>query len=422
MKIKFNKQISLLLLLAGAISFFTSCNKDVGNAVPIMPSAGAGQTIAAVISSDASFTILKAAIARASTSGATPSLSALLSDSTSVYTFFAPTDAAFQQSFAVLGIPPAIGINAFSAGKLDTILRYHLVGGQKLVSTAIPATVPNVQLPTMLALAAPSPMLPPGLRLSVFASKRGANYWVNNIPLTGVDVQASNGVIHKTALVVAPPSDFLWNRIANDPNLTYLKAAIQKADQGVAKDSTLMASFLNPAANFTIFAPTNAAFQALLTGQITVALMGMGVPAAQAQAQAQALASTPDVFNHPALATVLTPTTVKGLIAYHLLGTNPIVTPTKVIVNGLRVFMVNIPATETNFKTYLNSTTQTALHPGVTAQATFGATGVTAATVKGVANATPSNIQINPTPGTGTSDQHYINGVLHVIDQVLRPQ
>jgi uncharacterized surface protein with fasciclin (FAS1) repeats len=61
-------------------------------------------------------------------------------------------------------------------------------------------------------------------------------------------------------------------------------------------------------------------------------------------------------------------------------------------------------------------------HPGVALQATLGMTGMaTSASVKGVVNATASNIQINPA-ANGTSDQHYINGVLHVIDQVLRPQ
>ncbi|WP_162944783.1 fasciclin domain-containing protein [Flavisolibacter nicotianae] len=421
MKSNINKYI-FFPLLAGA-ALFASCNKDVEEAQPVTVTPGSGQSIAAVINSDASFTILKAAIARAATSSATPSLGALLSDSTAVYTVFAPTDAAFQQSFALLGIPQAVGINAFSPGQLDSILRYHVVGGQKLMSSMLPSAYPNpnLQLPTLLELAKPSAAIPPGLRMPVFPSKiNGA--WVNNIPLTGVDIQASNGVIHKTGLVVAPPSTVLWSRIATDPNLTYLKAAIDRADTGVPADSTLRAAFLNPAANFTLFAPTNLAFQQLLTVQITQALMAMNVPQAQAQAQAQALASTPAVFANPALATVLTPTLVKGLIAYHLLGTNPVVSSTKVIVNGLRVFSANIPTTATNVKTYLNGTTQTYLHPGVIIQAMLGATGVTAATVKGVANATASNVQINPMPGTGTSDQHYVNGVLHVIDQVLRPQ
>jgi uncharacterized surface protein with fasciclin (FAS1) repeats len=81
---------------------------------------------------------------------------------------------------------------------------------------------------------------------------------------------------------------------------------------------------------------------------------------------------------------------------------------------------VNLPTTATSYPTLLSTALPTA--PPVTVQATFGATGVTATTVKGAANTTASNIQVNPTPGTGTSDQHYVNGVLHVIDQVLRPQ
>ncbi|HSN60675.1 MAG TPA: hypothetical protein VLR49_07060, partial [Ferruginibacter sp.] len=69
--------------------------------------------------------------------------------------------------------------------------------------------------------------------------------------------------------------------------------------------------------------------------------------------------------------------------------------------------------------TFLNSGITT--HPGVTIIATFTGPVVSAATVKGVANATASNLILNPLP-SGSSDQHYINGVMHKIDQVLRPQ
>ena len=169
----------------------------------------------------------------------------------------------------------------------------------------------------------------------------------------------------------------------------------------------MAAALQNPAANLTVFAPTDAAFQTVLTAQITQALVLQGVPPATALAQATALASTPAVFTNPALSSVLTPTNVKGLVAYHLLGN--------------RRFSVNFPTTATAIPTLLNSVV--VAHPGITIQATFGATGVTVATVKGVANATPSNIQINPTPApAGTSDQNYINGVLHIINQVLLPQ
>ena len=104
---------------------------------------------------------------------------------------------------------------------------------------------------------------------------------------------------------------------------------------------------------------------------------------------------------------MLTPTTVKGIVVYHILGN--------------RAFSVNLPTTAANYPTLLNGAI--AAHPGVGLQATFGPTGVTGATVKGAANTTASNVVINPTPAPGgTSDQHYINGVIHKIDQVLRPQ
>ncbi|HUM65174.1 MAG TPA: hypothetical protein PLV32_04990, partial [Chitinophagaceae bacterium] len=86
---------------------------------------------------------------------------------------------------------------------------------------------------------------------------------------------------------------------------------------------------------------------------------------------------------------------------------------------GNRAFSVNMPAGMTSVPTLLNSAIPG--HPGVGIQATLGLAGVTTALVKGAANATAANILINPLPG-GSSDQHFINGVLHKIDQVLLPQ
>jgi hypothetical protein len=107
------------------------------------------------------------------------------------------------------------------------------------------------------------------------------------------------------------------------------------------------------------------------------------------------------------LANVLTPTTVKGIVVYHLLGT--------------RAFTNNFPTTATSYPTLLNSAVPT--HPGVSLTCTFTGPFVSAATVKGAANPTASNIFVNPTPEpNGTSDQFFVNGTIHKIDQVLRPQ
>ena len=392
----FHTLLKHFMLAAVLLGVMTACNKDVPDPTPVEPAAPAtNATIGDLLNTDASFTLLRAAINRV------PGLLALLSNKESVYTVFAPDDAAFQRS----GISAAV-INALPAEQIAAIMQYHIVGGQRLVSTMISTSFPNIQLPTQLVLAPPSATLPPGLRMPVFASRRGTTGWVNNIPLTAIDVQAANGVIHKIAAILAPPQQVLWARISTDPELDYLEAAVRRADQATPSPG-LVAALSNPAASLTVFAPNDAAFQQVLTGQITLALMGMGVPAAQAQAQAQVLASTPDVFTNPALAGVLTPTVVQGLVVYHLLGS--------------RAFSVNLPATATATPTILNSGIPN--HPGVMLQATFGPTGVTAATVKGAANQTASAILINPTTApAGTSDQHYINGVLHVINQVLLPQ
>ncbi len=412
MRLNTSKLFSGSFLIAATATLLVACNKELPQAEPIVPPTPSGVSIAEAINADANLSILKAAVTRAGTS-----LTGLLSDKSGVYTFFAPTNSAFQ----AIGITNEAAVAAFRPGQLDTILKYHLIGGQELTAASISTGFPNVQEPSSFVLAPPSASLPPGLRMPLFPSKRGSSLWLNNIPVTQTDIDAANGVIHKIAVVALPPSQYLWNRIDTAADLTYLKAAIQRADSGSTAATSLMGVLLNPAANLTVFAPTNTAFQQILTAQVTQALIPMvtqqliagGTPPDQAAAQAPALAqaqattiaSTPDVFQNPALFSVLTAETVKGIVVYHLLGA--------------RAYSVNLPTTATNTPTLLNSAIPA--HPGVTVQATFGATGVTAAAVKGAANATASNILINPLPG-GTSDQNYINGVLHKIDQVLRPQ
>lgn len=429
MKLNVYKWLKPLLVFTGVVSILVACNKDNLTPQPIAQPAPASTSIIDALN-DPDFTILKAAVTRAGTN-----LTALLSDKSAVFTFFAPANSAFQ----AIGITTPAAVAALRPGQLDTLLRYGLIGGQLLTSDKIPTSFPNAQEPSSLVLAAPSASLPPGLRMSIFPSKRGTMLWVNNIPVIQADILAGNSVIHKVPVLVAPPPKFLWDRISTDTTLTYLKAAIQRADSGAVAANSLQAALLNPAANLTVFAPTDTAFRQILTGQITLALIpvvtaqlipvitqqliaGGATPeeaAAQApvlaqqqapaiaQGQAVTLAGTTAVFQNPALYGALSAQTVKGLVVYHLLGT--------------RAFTVNFPTTPANVPTLLNSALPA--HPGVTLQASFGATGVTAATVKGFANPTPSNLLINPTPApAGTSDQLYINGVLHKIDQVLRPQ
>ncbi|HZI52583.1 MAG TPA: fasciclin domain-containing protein [Chitinophagaceae bacterium] len=419
MKLYSSKWIRSVTMAGALAGIFSACNKELPDAEPIIPSSPAGLSIFETIRANGNiYSYLDSAIVRASTfNNPAGKLDTLLKNKSNVLTFFAPDNDAFQRSFQLLGLPTEIStIKFFRPGQLDTILRYHLIGGQKITAASIPATFPNsLYLQSLLVLQPPSATVPPGYRMPIFVGKQGATSFANNVPVIQADQEVANGIINRTSFVLLPPSQVLWQRIATDPDLTYLKAAIEKADEG-DPNRTLQSALQNPAANLTVLAPSNLAFQQLLTAQITQALITMGLDTATAIAQATALASTPDVFNNPALASVLTPTTVKGIVVYHLLAESYNNT-----FQGIRVFSNNIPSSEINSYTLLN--TAVPVHPGVTLKATYGFSGVIAITAKGLANPTAANVQINPTPAPGgTSDQHYINGTLHKIDQVLRPQ
>ncbi len=428
MKLYINKWFRFLTTAIVTVSMLSSCNKDLPVAEPITQTPPSGSSIMETLN-DPSYSFLKAAVTRASTvTSATGILSTLLADKSKVFTFFAPDDNAFKASLTVLGLPADISsINFFRPGQLDTIIKYHLIGGQKYGSAQITPVSPklNLYLQSSFLLSAPSATLPPGYRMPIFIGKQGPVLFANNIPIIQPDIAVANGIIHKVAFALLPPSQVLWQRVAADPDLTYLKAAVERADEGDAAKS-LQSALTNPAANLNVFAPTNLAFQQLLTGQITLALMAQGMDQATAAATATALASTPGVFTNPALASVLTPTTVKGIVVYHIFDnmSNTAVHKDTLRPRPGRTFLANFPVTPTSYRTLLTSADMPLVtFPPVMLSATFGPAGVTAATVKGAANPSASNIIINPTPAPGgTSDQHYINGTLHKIDQVLRPQ
>jgi len=442
---KFFRKINIAAALV-LVLLLQACNKELPEAVPNeYPLGAATETILKKLDAP-EFSILKTAVEKASSvSSPTGKLSDILGNPAGEITFFAPDNTALLTSFTMMGLPASpSSLEYFTAGTIDTLLKYHIIGGRTLKTTSFNSTFPNMYLQSDFLLAPPSASLPPGLRMPVFLGKQGNYYYVNQVPITTPDIVASNGVMHKTATGVLPAKTVLWYDIVTHPQYSYFKAAVNKADEGDPA-KTIESALSNPAANLSVFMPTNEAFQALLTAQITPGVLpivknqyittgivplikaanpGISDAAALAQAtalaetepyktnianmaknQAAAIASTPDVFQNPALASVLTPQTVKGLVVYHIMG--------------VRVFSVNMPTTETKYPTLLNGAI--ASHPGIGLKATFTSSIVSAATVKGAANPIASNILIKPT-FNGTSDLICINGVMHVIDQVLLPQ
>lgn len=356
-KISFTKK-GMLAFLTAVLFMVTSCNKNVPEAVPNTIPQDPGSTIGQILSTNTNFSTLNAIVTRAGLAGA-------VSSNNNAFTVFAPTNAAFT----AIGIPSAAVVNLLPAANFASIvaaLQYHIIPGQKLYSNTIPTTFPNVQMPTSFIF--PAPNTNPLVRFSNFPSKRGSSVWVNNIPVATADVPASNGAIHVINSVMLPPTRLLLDTIARDPELTFLVAAVSRADAGLPAGSKLSDFLINPLANFTVFAPTNQAFTNFFRAQ--------GVPAAAIS---------------PALFSTLPIQTVQAIVTYHLLGAQA------------RTFSVNLPASPTPVPSLLSASLPTA--PTLTVDAAQG--------VKGARNPTYSRI-------TG-ADRHAINGVFHKIDQVLVP-
>lgn len=350
---------TLAILASGMLLF--SCNKDLPQAVPIVPAPPTGATIMSLLDGP-NFSFLKAAVTRAG-------LNTALNTPTNVYTAFAPDNDAFVLS----GIPSIDVINSLPVATLQSILNYHLIGGQVFRAANILDKYPNMYLQSMLLLSAPSAASPPGYRMPLGISRRGSNAWANQIPVKQADISASNGVVHVVAALLSPPSLVLAQVVGGDPSYSYLLAAVQRADQGPPPGAPALLPVLsNAAANLTVFAPTNEAFIALYTA------LGLGA----------AGPITPQSVN------LLPSATVWGIVAFH--------------VQGVRAFSPNL------------STSNRPSIMGVNQQ--FNVT-ANAVQVRG-----PGNIA--PTPGgpvnffanVTSANINAINGVIHRVDAVLVPQ
>lgn len=161
--------------------------------------------------------------------------------STGSLTVFAPTNAAFAALLTELGVTK----EALLANKtlLTAVLTYHVLG----------TTVPRASVPLGKAItpvgggffkveAAGS-----GLRIT-----DGRNRTSN---ITATDIQASNGVVHLVDKVLLPADKDIVATASALPDFSILVEAVVAAG---------LVSTLQGTGPFTVFAPTNAAFAALL--------------------------------------------------------------------------------------------------------------------------------------------------------------
>lgn len=179
-------------------------------------------------------------------------LTSTIDDASATLTVFAPTDAAF----ALLG-GAAINNLLADPDALSDILLYHVVSGTALDSAAATDAVG-----TTIEMAN-------GDRVGV--SAKNDSLFLNLSKVTATDIQADNGVIHVIDAVLMPPADAtlsestIINIAAADERFTTLVAAL-----GATGLDTVLASQTD---TFTVFAPTDAAFEAMGSANVT-ALLG----------------------------------------------------------------------------------------------------------------------------------------------------
>jgi len=190
--------------------------------------------IVATAQADARFGILAEAVAAAD-------LGATLSGP-GPFTVFAPTDAAFTALLNELGLSKA----QLLADKalLTAVLTYHVV----------PGTVRKADVPAGKAITT--------VQGGIFkVDVNGADLVITdgrnrNATIVATDIAASNGVIHAIDKVILPADKTIVETAASIADFSILVEAVGAADLGAT---------LSGPGPFTVFAPTNAAFAALLT-------------------------------------------------------------------------------------------------------------------------------------------------------------
>ena len=164
-------------------------------------------------------------------------LESALQDDASSLTVFAPDNDAFDDLAAALelSIPELLNLE-----NLDDILLYHVLGNEVLA-----AAINNGDIVTPLNDA----------NTIKFTSTSEGVVFVNQAQVNAPDLTADNGVVHSLDAVIL--SDETVVDVAIDEGFSSLTAAVVAAE--------LLPVLTNPLTEYTVFAPSNDAFDALAT-------------------------------------------------------------------------------------------------------------------------------------------------------------
>jgi transforming growth factor-beta-induced protein len=225
--------ISLIAVAITVLIFTASCEKDNDKPAPTKDLVQLAQS-----NSDLStlVTALNAANLGGTLKGSGP------------YTVFAPSNEAFAKL-----APGVVDLLIANPASLAEVLKYHVVSGKVLSSD-----LKNGTVPTLLT----------GKSITVTVSGMGVKL-NGSSNVTNADEQATNGVVHIIDEVLLPPGFEMPKKsiaaIASEtPSLSTLVQALTMFPN--------LVSALSGAGSYTVFAPTNDAFAALLeaTGQTSL--------------------------------------------------------------------------------------------------------------------------------------------------------
>ena len=219
-----------LALLALVLFSFTISSCDDDDDAPAAPTSN----IVQLAQGNSNLSTLVTAL------GKYPDLVSTLSSTSSDFTVFAPTNAAFASLLTAIG---QTSIDDLPESVLRDVLEYHVVAGAAVKSTQLTAGDVETVNGEDIAVTVTG-----GIKLNTVVN------------VTTADVEASNGVVHVIDAVLVPPSivPIVGTIVAPayfNKNFTTLIAAVNAASP------TILTTLLNSTPK-TLFAPTNDAFVA----------------------------------------------------------------------------------------------------------------------------------------------------------------
>ena len=229
-KLTMTLRFSYLFILCFAVFAF-SC-KDDDTVDPVDPVI---ENIVDLAQANAQFSSLVAALERADLVNTL--------QGTGPFTVFAPTNDAFA---SFLSANNFASLEDVPVGALTQVLLNHVVGGTVKSTDLTQGYVETVSTNT-----------PVGNNLLAYINLTNGVVVNGNATVTTADLEAPNGIVHEVNAVIASPT-VVTHALAN-PDFSTLVTALTTT--GLMTDFVSVLSGEGP---FTVFAPTNAAFQALL--------------------------------------------------------------------------------------------------------------------------------------------------------------